>query len=59
MRSLSFKWGSLLFDLLLVSGADFEPEGVRILIGEEALKGEVALDVLGGEEDEAGGATAA
>ena len=51
----------LLFYLLLVSWADFEPdggadeaEGGADLVGEEALEGEVELDVLVGEEDEGG-----
>ena len=53
--------GYLLFDLLFVSGAGFEPDGradeaevFADLVGEEALEGEVEFDVLIGEQDEGG-----
>ena len=49
----------LLFGFLFVAGAGFEPDGgadeaevFADLVGEEALEGEVELDVLVGEEDE-------
>ena len=52
----------LFFRMFFVSGFDFEPDGAADeaegradLVGEEALEGEVQLDVLVGEEDEGRG----
>ena len=56
----------LLYGFLFVAGVAFEPdegadeaEGGADLVGEEALEGEVELDVAVGEQNEGGRATAA